>query len=283
MDGQQTSQRVERLVEEEVNQRTVQLNDDEVSRRIAQITQNVNENLRGKELDGDAQKELSTAICLLMDLALTDISWLRSIQVVDTIDVSTKALLSDPPNIELTKSIHKDLSKRLHPNIVMSLWRSFKWSMRSSPTAVVVTGLGVLFYFLLFPALLLSSSLNAVIADYLKVGPPILLLIGIVGALGSIVSIMIRVRVFRYAQSRDPWPFFFFGLFKPIVGAVFALFIFAAMNAALIPGFTVPQEPAQPEWFFVAIAFLAGFSERFAGDVVGGMEKKLERSTQDTV
>jgi hypothetical protein len=37
-----------------------------------------------------------------------------------------------------------------------------------------------------------------------------------------------------YTASSDPWPWLFFGLFKPIVGALFALFILAVKKSGLL-------------------------------------------------
>jgi hypothetical protein len=150
--------------------------------------------------------------------------------------------------------------------------------MRTSPSAVVVVGLGLLAYLLLFPAFIWGTQgrLSAdALGDILKIDPRVLLLVAIVGALGSVVSIMMRIRVYAYTRTPDPWPFLFFGLFKPIVGAVFALFLVAALQAALIPGFQQPKG-VEPEWFFVTVAFVAGFSERFAHDAVSTVGDRLD-------
>jgi hypothetical protein len=83
---------------------------------------------------------------------------------------------------------------------------------------VVIIGLFITFVLLTFVPLLSRgldlSSLT--IGTFLKIDPSVLLLIGIVGALGSIASIMVRIRddFAAYTASNDPWPWFFFGLFK---------------------------------------------------------------------
>ena len=99
--------------------------------------------------------------------------------------------------------------------------------------------------------------------------PLYLLLVGLVRGL---VSIMVRVRSLQYTSNRDPWPFF--GIFKLIVGAVFALFIFASINVALIPAIPLPEDNST-RYLFIALAFVAGFSERFAGDAISGVENRF--------
>jgi hypothetical protein len=203
--------------------------------------------------------------------------------VIEAIDLSVNAIFSNPPKTELAQRIHDHLKTRLYPNVRQSLWRSFKRSMMSSPAAVVVIGLGVLFCLLLIAFWRVGSGFRvAEITNALGAEPAVLILIAFVGALGSIVSIMTRVRSFAFAGSRDAWPFFFFGLFKPVVGAVFALFVFSALQAALIPGFEIPTEP-NGIWFIVAVAFLAGFSERFAGDVVDRLDDGYDQAEQPQV
>lgn len=269
------SERVTQLIDEEFSRKVTEINEEEISKRTKEIIHRINQKCEAGPLDEEVQKTLAEAIALLTDVALSDILWIKNPQVVDAIDLSIDALFADPPKTELAQSIHDHLKTRLYPNIRQSLWRSFKRSMMSSPAAVVVIGLGVLFCLLLIAFWRVGSGFRvAEITSALGAEPAVLVLIAFVGALGSIVSIMTRVRSFAFSGSRDAWPFFFFGLFKPVVGAVFALFAFSALQAALIPGFEIPTEP-NGIWFIVAIAFLAGFSERFAGDVVDHLDDRL--------
>jgi hypothetical protein len=58
---------------------------------------------------------------------------------------------------------------------------------------------------------------------------------------------------------------FLTGFFKPVVGISFALFVFAVISSGLLP---VAVNPEKSRYFFAALSFVAGFSERFARDVV---------------
>lgn len=278
MNGNGASERVTQLIDEEFARKAGEINNEEISRRTKEIIRRINQKCEAESLDDQVQKTLAEAIGLLTDVALTDISWVKNPQVIDAIDLSVDALFADPPKTELAKTIHDHLKTRLYPNTRQSLWRSFKRSMMSSPAAVVVMGLGVMFCLLLIAFWRVGSGFRlGEITAALGAEPAVLVLIAIVGALGSIVSIMTRVRSFAFSGSRDAWPFFFFGLFKPVVGAVFALFVFSALQAALIPGFEIPTEP-NGIWFIVTVAFLAGFSERFAGDVVDHLDDGLDQT-----
>ena len=100
----------------------------------------------------------------------------------------------------------------------------------------------------------------------------ILLWVGLAGALGSIVSIMVRLQDFTLLPNGDPSILFFTGFFKPVVGASFALFVFAALKAGLIP---VTIESDKEMYFFMALSFVSGFSERFAKDIATKTEQKI--------
>ena len=94
----------------------------------------------------------------------------------------------------------------------------------------------------------------------------VLAIVAVAGALGSIVSIMVRIQDFKGSVIGGRGSVLFFtGFFKPIIGAGFALFVFAALSAKFIPR-TV--ESARETYVFAALAFVAGFSERFASDLV---------------
>ena len=272
------SERVTQLIDEEFARKVTEINEEETSVRTRELIDKINQKCEAEPLDDQVQKTLAEAIGLLTDVALTDILWVKTPQVIDAIDLSVDALFANPPKTELAQGIHDHLKTRLYPSTRQTLWRSFKRSMMSSPAAVVVLGLGVLFCLLIIAFWRVGSGFRvAEITSALGAEPAVLVLIAFVGALGSIVSIMTRVRSFAFSGSRDAWPFFFFGLFKPVVGAVFALFVFSALQAALIPGFEIPTEP-NGIWFIVAVAFLAGFSERFAGDVVDHLDDGLDQA-----
>jgi hypothetical protein len=57
------------------------------------------------------------------------------------------------------------------------------------------------------------------------------------------------------------------GLIRPFIGALFALALYFFISGELVSVFNLPEDDVQP-YFFAGIGFLAGFSERFAQDIV---------------
>lgn len=275
------SQLIDEKVDREAEQRLAQITEEEFAQKSASIYERMN-SLLERPIDESVQLALAKAIRLLTDIATTDILWLRrNPQLLDAVDASIQALLRNPPQLKLAQRIQRNVYRRLHPWLGAGLYASLRRSAKQSPIAVIVCGLFVMFALLTFvPLLSRDFNLNALtIGELLSINPAVLLLIGGVGAIGAIVSIMMRIKGLQddlgsYGSNVDPWPFFFFGLFKPLVGAVFALFAFAAIRSGIIP-ISVPDDEG---WLFVALAFIAGFSERFAGDVVAGAEQTLGSS-----
>ena len=98
------------------------------------------------------------------------------------------------------------------------------------------------------------------------------------GAVGALVSVMTRMasgptgafeldyEVGRQALRRV-------GSFRPVIGAIFAVVLYFALRSQLIQLQTVPG--AQTTYFYAALAFFAGFSERRAKILLGGAERVL--------
>jgi hypothetical protein len=239
--GQMLVDQVKREVERTAEQTVREAGEDEFDTRSAQIQDYVGTQLAQRnDIGAEAQKELAAAIRLIGDIATTDKPWIRkNLQLLGSIDTAVKAVLRESPQIEYAKRTRKQVHRRVHPVFGTGLLESLKRSVRSSPLAVVIVGLFITFILLTFVPLLSRgldlSSLT--VGTFLKINPSVLLLIGTVGALGSMASIMVRIRdaFAAYTTSSDPWPWFFFGLFKPIIGALFALFIFAIIKSGLLP------------------------------------------------
>ncbi len=215
-----------------------------------------------KKLEPEIQEELAKLINMFTQLQRDGDAVL-----VTQARIALESLLSNEPNLELSKSISKRLDTRLKARS-----SPLASAVRGGSAAVkVVLGLGVLMY-LVLP---LSVALFPFYSRYgtvLGIKIEMLGLVAFAGALGSIVSIMVRLHQFADAITKDPAILFFTGLFKPIVGTSFALFIFATLNSGLLP-VTIQQDKMQ--YFFAALSFVAGFSERFAQDVVVKAESAI--------
>jgi hypothetical protein len=93
--------------------------------------------------------------------------------------------------------------------------------------------------------------------------------------LGGGVSILARLREFSCVKIRgfDPFLLFLNGLFNPLVGMIFATFVYAALTSGVLEGGIIEKlTTAQGLW---VIGFLTGFSERFTSDVIARAENAL--------
>ncbi len=97
-------------------------------------------------------------------------------------------------------------------------------------------------------------------------------LVAVAGALGALVSVLLRMTVGRFSMNlptldsemrkTDMW---LIGMLRPAVGAVCGLAAYAFIQAALVP---IESKADGPDVFlYIAIGFLAGFSERFFQDM----------------
>ncbi|MEQ9232610.1 hypothetical protein [Coleofasciculus sp. E2-BRE-01] len=104
--------------------------------------------------------------------------------------------------------------------------------------------------------------------------------VGASGALGSVVSILIRLKEFdvEFREILDPVIPFLIGAVKPIIGASFGVFMYTLISSGLIPLDTNPTDTKgrKEELFYFAIAFTVGFSERLAKDVIARAETTVQ-------
>lgn len=101
----------------------------------------------------------------------------------------------------------------------------------------------------------------------------LIVLVGCAGALGSCVSILTRINEYVSRKYEDSFLPVFIGAFKPLIGASFAILIFTLVSSNILPIDVENQDqPGRRLYFFYSIAFLIGFSERFANDVVSRAE-----------
>jgi hypothetical protein len=106
------------------------------------------------------------------------------------------------------------------------------------------------------------------------------------GVLGSIASILLRIIDFQGQKYDDPLIPFFIGLFKPLIGLIFGIFIFSLISSDTFIkiDFLIASDKnssslitnkARQDLFIFSCAFLVGFSERFASDLMKKSESSL--------
>jgi hypothetical protein len=90
------------------------------------------------------------------------------------------------------------------------------------------------------------------------------------GALGAVVSVIQRINSGRFRLEYDvgrPYVFFL-GSLRPLLGAAFGLLLYFAVTSGLLEVFNLPEGATERFYGLLVIAFLAGFSERWAQDTL---------------
>jgi hypothetical protein len=250
----------------------------EVDRRLNALT----EVLRTAKFDfGDATQanvnELNTsAVAARLIGLLPAIRFRGELQWAMNAEIAAAQLLAKPPDLLLAKKIVDDLSWKA--GIVRS-WGTYSlWSGLAAffILSVLLTFLGTTY---VLPAL--NSAVG--VPDRFKLdtmigGLPIIvyLLVGLFGGLGSVASIATRSQELNSGpEPVRPAGLFIVGLTKPIIGIIFALFVGAVIQAEFLP--LKPSDGVKP-FFLIAIAFIAGFSERFASDVATRIQGSISDS-----
>jgi hypothetical protein len=182
------------------------------------------------------------------------------------------SLIAEPPNRLLAVRLRETCQQAL-------LRRNFLRSILpgSSASTWVIAGMA-LFLCLAIP---LTVFLTVHLSDYVlfsfgKTGLSrrLIPVIALAGSLGSVISILVRIRDFSEIRILNPPALFWTGFFKPIIGATFALFVLAAFASRLIS----VNEGIDHRFMFLTLGFIAGFSERFAPDLVSRIERSIGAS-----
>lgn len=120
---------------------------------------------------------------------------------------------------------------------------------------------GVIFLMALVEVLLQFTSANSAMHSVLGVIAA--------GGLGATLSVMSRLTANRLKVDAGAGTALIrlAGGFRPVVGAIFGLALYSFIQADLLPiKLTVTGQKLM--YFYLAVAFLAGFSERFAQDAI---------------
>jgi len=88
--------------------------------------------------------------------------------------------------------------------------------------------------------------------------------VGVVGAQGAALSLILRLGSL-VRDDQPPALHFLNGLLKPFIGMSFAHLSYMVFASGLI---AKPALGNRDYYFYVAVAFVAGFSERFAKDLM---------------
>jgi hypothetical protein len=150
----------------------------------------------------------------------------------------------------------------------------------------MVAGVAVALALAAFFALLVHLSFLEVDVD--QVGVRSFFVCYAAGALGAVVSVLIRMRrddgfSLDYEVGRSQS--FRLGSFRPFLGAVFGLLIYFALESGLLQIAVPDRDPTTDAtdvslYFLAFISFVAGFSERLAHVVLGNAERTVAATLQ---
>jgi hypothetical protein len=94
----------------------------------------------------------------------------------------------------------------------------------------------------------------------------------VAGAVGAVVSVIARVNSGSFALDVDVARGYtlFVGSLRPVIGSIFGLVAYFALTSGFVEMFRLPPEHSKRFYFLCVIAFVAGFSERWAQDTLTG-------------
>jgi hypothetical protein len=101
------------------------------------------------------------------------------------------------------------------------------------------------------------------------------------GGAGALVSVMTRMTrgqlLVNYESGRRTIRLI--GAMRPVIGALFGGALYLLLASGLVTIAQAPTNETKLLYFYTATAFLAGFSERWAQDVVAGAESAISNAT----
>ena len=94
------------------------------------------------------------------------------------------------------------------------------------------------------------------------------------GGMGALVSVLQRMSSGKlHLEPKAAGRMLMtFGAVRPLLGAVFGMLVFAAMEGGLIPSVEIPDGSGHAAAFFGTLGFVAGFNERFAPDMLARVQ-----------
>jgi hypothetical protein len=222
---------------------------------------------------------------------------------LDYIQMALESLLQKQPSVCLSKKIRQNIQYSIHEsdNSIRGSCKNFYLNivhLGSTPTKLVaglvlalplylgiaLSSISALTYLSHFVETTLSNKSASSLSERAK--KPItmssenfntlvlLALVGSAGALGSVISILTRIEEYQNREYDDSILPMVIGACKPLIGASFGILLFTISCSTMSP--LQISQSANTEstkgFTFFSLAFIVGFSERFAKDIISRAE-----------
>ena len=230
------------------------------------------------KLDQDAQDELARLVSLWPDL-----EELRDDRAFKTFDVAVAALLPKSGNVKLARTIRRDLEQRIDNQ---RLWRRlFSVLLGLAALGAILFGLAAGTWAMLMNllancnlVLCINPKAETGLIDHLDSTILLALPVMGLGAFGGVTSILTRLDRIVAGQRPDPWVLGAVAFARPIIGMGFALLVYLILQCRLIVVANITQPDGAYIALVLALAYIAGFSERFVPGVMSKLEQTLGHS-----
>lgn len=273
----------------------------------------------GVVLDKATQEELSSLINLLQSIekrfiynAIKNLKDCDARQEqlaakLDFIQIAIDALFLKKPNTCLAKRIRRNIQYSIDEtdNPIGGFWKNSLLKiihLGSTPNKLM---LGLLLALPLYLGIVFSSAFSLTYfsrfvndtpsLSHTDVPPKtnssilrvyfntlvLLALTGSAGALGSIISIMTRIEEYQNKEYDDSILPIVIGACKPLIGASFGILLFTISCSTISPIQLSKNatEDSTKGFTFFSLAFIVGFSERFAKDIISRTEGSMSSNS----
>ena len=192
-------------------------------------------------------------------------------------------LLSEPARLILARDERLRLQYEIYGQ-AGPLSRFLAWISAGSSASLVLAALLVSLFCWTIVVLLINFAVHKITSDLINsiffMDGKILAVTASAAFIGGVVSIATRLREFARIRDIDPFAMFWTATLKPLIGVVLSVFLLATLAGKVISFSFLGTEPfaflidaektlgSQTLYALWMLAFLAGFSERFAYDFV---------------
>jgi hypothetical protein len=231
------------------------------------------------QLDADTQMELAELARLLMTIPRKTVDKHRS-----AFETAFDLLAIGSPNILVVRSLRLNLATAEQKDSSL-LARVLYRVCGETPLTAVLAALASILILSFFVLIAMHQGHRWLSGLYdlgmLPIGQ--LMLLVQAAFLGSIVSVIVRIRDFLHPAEFSPLLLYISVLSKPFVAITFAVLAYSVLRAGLVSSLGIELGGPEAPYFAWALGFLCGFSERVAQDFVISASAKFGQAEKPEV